>query len=233
MTGRIAGLLPFSAVDGPGNRSVLFLQGCNLNCRYCHNPETIDPEGGEVRSVASIVAELDRAEPFTSGITISGGECTLQYRFLLSLLRALRERERPRHVLLDTNGMIGSSRLKDLFPLVNGLMIDLKAADPEEHRRLTGAGNELVMATIRAAAFEGKLSELRTVISPRAFDIEATVRTGAELIAELSPATPYALLRYRPHGVRNGTELQSPDEALLERLADLARGNGCQTVLIR
>ena len=233
MTGRIAGLLPFSAVDGPGNRSVVFLQGCNIRCRYCHNPETIDPSGGEEWTLERVLAELERAQPFTSGVTISGGECTLQFPFLRSLLQALKAQPVPRHVLIDTNGLVTPQRLRQLLVLVDGLMVDLKAADPGEHRLLTGSSNELILQTIRAAAQAHKLAELRTVISPGAFDAAGTVQTGAQLIAELSPRTPYALLRYRPHGVRNGETLAVPDDKLMQDLAALARAEGCTTVVIR
>ena len=80
--GLVASTIPFSSVDGPGNRFVVFLQGCNFDCVACHNPQTIDHTGAgtEARpvTVAELLGEIRRAAPFIRGVTVSGGEATQQ-----------------------------------------------------------------------------------------------------------------------------------------------------------
>jgi anaerobic ribonucleoside-triphosphate reductase activating protein len=86
---RIAGTVQDSVVDGPGFRFTLFAQGCPRHCEGCHNPETIDPAGGDERSVDEIIAEI-RKNPLTDGLTISGGEPFLQAGELAEVARAAR-----------------------------------------------------------------------------------------------------------------------------------------------
>ncbi len=86
MEGFVRKILNSSAVDGPGNRMVIFLQGCNLNCTYCHNPETIDiikeaHDSIQIMKPEDILERVLKVKPFISGVTFSGGECTLQYDF--------------------------------------------------------------------------------------------------------------------------------------------------------
>jgi len=84
----IADTVPFSNVDGPGNRFVVFFQGCNFDCIACHNPSTIavcTHSATRERSVDDLLVEIRRAAPFLSGITVSGGEATLQAPFVAAL----------------------------------------------------------------------------------------------------------------------------------------------------
>ena len=76
-------IIPQSTVDGPGNRTAVFLQGCNIRCAYCHNPETQAIHDAEARemSVEEVMAEVRKGIPFIRGITVSGGECMLHPDF--------------------------------------------------------------------------------------------------------------------------------------------------------
>ena len=81
MKARVNKIIPFSSVDGPGNRTAIFLQGCNINCLYCHNPETRDKYGDKnittVTEMSSdeVLEQVKKQIPFVRGITVSGGEC--------------------------------------------------------------------------------------------------------------------------------------------------------------
>ncbi len=237
MIGHIARILPFSSVDGPGNRSVVFLQGCNFNCLYCHNPETIPMPGTDSAlhiqemTVSEVIEELDKVKVFTSGVTISGGECTVQYEFLLALVQALKENDY--NVFIDTNGNLSEVRLKALLPYTDGFMIDLKAVDASDHMMLTGTGNTSTLRSIHATAEAGKLYEVRTVVVPGLMDNTATVRLGAELIVEYDRNIRYKLIKYRSHGVRGELiDARQPTSQEMEGLKALAEDIGCANVLI-
>ena len=89
--GQIADVVRFSWVDGPGNRFVVFLQGCNLNCLACHNPHTIPCQTPRARvvEVADLIEEIRPLAPFLGGVTVSGGEATLQAPFVYAFFAAL------------------------------------------------------------------------------------------------------------------------------------------------
>ena len=243
--GRVAKILRSSAVDGPGNRAVVFLQGCSFNCAYCHNPETRPPvvstkerrpDGSpaypRLMTAAEVLAALAPAKPFIRGITLSGGECGEQPEFLSSLVTAALAAGLP--AMVDTNGSADYAALPELVGAAEGFMLDLKAWDPVEHRALTGAEIAPVKANLRFLAGAGKLYELRTVVAPGLFDAEETVRMAARELADLGAAgVRYKLIRFRPHGVRARFKgVPTPGDEEMEALAAAARAAGLQNVII-
>jgi len=239
--GLVARILHSSAVDGPGNRAVIFLQGCGFDCAYCHNPETRSPTGedyGEFNTPRARIMDLDevledilRYRKLIRGITVSGGECTLQPEFLTALLRAAAAEGLPG--LVDTNGGRDLASLPELTAAAEGFMLDLKAWDEEEHRALTGSSNRNVIANLRILAAAGKLYEVRTVVVPGRFDAELTVRETSRILAASGSPARYKLIKFRPQGVRPAfRELPQPDEGTMEALAALARSEGAAEVLI-
>lgn len=243
--GRVAKILRSSAVDGPGNRALVFLQGCSFNCAYCHNPETRPPvvstkerrpDGSpaypRLMTAAEVLAALAPAKPFIRGITVSGGECGEQPEFLSSLVTAARAAGLP--ALIDTNGSTDYAALPALVRAAEGFMLDLKAWDPAEHRALTGADVAPVKANLRFLARAGKLYELRTVVAPGLFDAEQTVREAArELVALGAAGARYKLIRFRSHGVRARYKgVPTPSDEEMEALAAAARAAGLQNVII-
>lgn len=242
-SGAVARIIDFSPVDGPGNRLVVFLQGCNFNCWYCHNPETIPLAGApeadplyppvyQEMTVEEIVNRFRKARAFISGVTFSGGECTVQFDFLKACCKALKAE--GAHILIDTNGQLGVARLQELLTLVDGLMLDVKAVDPEAHRSLTGTDNALVLATFLTAQRSKKLTEVRTVIRGHEPDALETVKWVAGRLANASPETLYRLIRYRPYGVRKEmlARLKPPSEALMTECRSIAVEAGHTRVII-
>lgn len=271
-------IVPFSSVDGPGNRTAVFLQGCNFNCRYCHNPETIRVcthcgacvsvcpvgalriEDGEVRydwakckmcdacihvcphsscprirnlSDEECMHEIEKQIPFIRGVTVSGGECTLHRDFLVALSR--RVRAHGLGFLLDSNGNYDFSADGELLNAVDGVMLDVKAWDAENHLRLTGADNDLVRRNLDFLATAGKLEEVRTVVAPDWMNPEETVEAVSRRLVSLGAAnTRYKIIRYRPMGVRSEYRDQSvPTKERLNALAERANALGiANTVLI-
>ncbi|MBQ3089965.1 MAG: radical SAM protein [Oscillospiraceae bacterium] len=135
--------------DGPGNRLVYHLQGCNLRCPWCANPEGLAVTGGKEYEVEELIAECVSCAPMFfegGGVTLTGGEVTLQPEGVKQLLSGLKVR--GIHTAIETNGV--APVLKELLPMLDYLMMDIKHHDPEIHRRVTGLSNESLFANLPA-----------------------------------------------------------------------------------
>ena len=146
--------------DGPGNRLVYHLQGCNLRCPWCANPEGLSVEGGERYPVEALVQEVLRSRAMFfdgGGVTLTGGEVTLQFDALKELLTRLHAEGVS--ACIETNGC--SPRLPELFGLLDTLIMDVKHYDPEIHRAVTGASCAQTFQNIRAALEAGQKLALR------------------------------------------------------------------------
>ena len=142
------------AVDGPGNRLVYHMRGCNFRCPWCANPECFLPAEGPGTPVADILKEAEQARPLYiagGGVTFTGGEPTCQYETLREALEGLKKRDI--HTCVESNA--SHPDLPALFPLVDLLILDCKHYDDALHRRWTGQGNGQVLGNIENAARAG------------------------------------------------------------------------------
>lgn len=205
--GLLADVVPSSFVDGPGNRYVVFLQGCSFDCLACHNPHTIGRHT-TARShrveAADVADEIACVAPFLTGVTVSGGESTLQWEFVRDLFVELRERPATARLtrLVDTNGDTGPDVWAELLPVMDGAMVDLKAIDPEVHRVLTGHGNDLVLESIRLLDRTGGLAEVRLLVIPGVNDAAVHVDATARFLTGLTTAPTVNVLGFRHAGTR-------------------------------
>jgi pyruvate formate lyase activating enzyme len=157
----------FGATDGPGIRFVLFLQGCNLRCLYCENPDTQNMKGGKEMSIEEILELLERQREYfgtKGGLTISGGEPTLQSQNLQKLFKECTKRKI--HTALDTNGTIYSKDVLTLYDLTDLVILDVKHIDDKEHLKLTGGSNKNVLKLAEYRENTGKPIWLRYVLVP-------------------------------------------------------------------
>lgn len=275
-------IIPFSSVDGPGSRTAVFLQGCNINCRYCHNPETRNlciscgicinscpkgalakaadgnviynpkvcvfcdaciqkcPNGSSPRicmmDAQEIYAEIEKQVPFIRGVTVSGGECMLYPEFLTELFEICKAH--GLHTLIDSNGTVDFSQYPKLMDVTDGVMLDIKAFDANEHKSVTGVYNDKVLKNAVFLAKRGKLYEVRTVVVPDLFDAEDTVKQTVTLlqkaVGEEIKKIRYKLITYREAGVREIYRIyKQPERWQMEKLAETARKEGmCQTVIV-
>ena len=275
--GTINKMIPFSSVDGEGNRFAIFLQNCNFNCWYCHNPETINncnhcgiciehcktgaitlidgkvvydrlkcincdecikscPRNAspkvQVLSPEEVMEEVMKVKPFIRGITVSGGECTLQEDFLIKLFRLAQKQGLS--CFIDTNGGVPLWNKPELMAVTSKVMLDVKAFDDSEHKKLTGVSSDTVIKNLTFLANENKLFEVRTVCSEIGFNNKDTVQAVSEIVSKIDPTIQYKLIKYRPFGVREKykDKLQVPSEAYMESLRQVIRENGLENIVI-
>jgi len=139
------------AMDGPGNRLVYHMRGCNFRCPWCANPECFLPMEGAGTPIADILKEAEKAKPLYiagGGVTFTGGEPTCQFEALKEALAGLKEM--GIHTCVESNA--SHPRLPELFPLVDLFILDCKHYDDALHMKWTGQGNGQVLANIEAAA---------------------------------------------------------------------------------
>ena len=124
----------FGTVDGPGIRFVLFLQGCHLQCKYCHNRDTWDINSGEYKSLDDIFDKIMRYKNYifpNGGVTVTGGEPLLQSKFLVELFTKLKSENI--HTCIDTSGMLPlTNDIQKVLELTDLVLLDIKHIDDEK-----------------------------------------------------------------------------------------------------
>ena len=203
---QVASIIPFSWVDGPGNRFVLFLQGCNFNCLACHNPQTIPLHTPRARTldVPEVLDEIRAALPYISGITVSGGEATVQHEFVLELFKEIKSLPEFAHLstFIDSNGNAPESIWESLAPFTDGVMLDLKALDDESHIALTGSSNMVVLESIKFLNPINKLFEVRLLLVPGQNDSDEVLIKTAAWLKGINPEMKIKINAFKAHGVR-------------------------------
>ena len=231
-TGFVADTLSSSCVDGPGNRFVVFFQGCDFDCIACHNPQTIPgnawPDGHcpSHRTVDDLVAEIRRSLPFVSGVTASGGEATRQWPFVRDLFETIGRSAGIDHLtrFVDTNGGCEPDVWDQLAPVLDGAMVDLKCVDDDMHRTLTGRGNERVLASIRRLRELDLLYEVRLLLVGGFNDDPMRVLRTAAWLAEVDPSMRVKVIGFRRHGTRpHDPPMREPCRDQLDVAAELLR----------
>jgi YjjW family glycine radical enzyme activase len=181
--------------------------------------------------VDEIVAEIRKVRSFIQGITVSGGECMLQADFLFSLFTEIKKLGLT--TFIDTNGSIPFWEYEDLMVVTDMAMVDVKACDPVEHKKLTGMDNEIVRKNIEYLVGLGKLYEIRTVIVPDLLNNTYNVDFASKLLASINPTIRYKLIKYRSFGVREELlKSRTPKDDYMNELAEIAKQNGCRDVVI-
>ena len=146
--------------DGPGNRLVYHVAGCNMNCPWCSNPEGMHCSGGRIYSCTEIVNESIRCKPMFfsgGGVTFTGGEATLDFKHLLLVLKGLKENNI--NTTIETNGT--SLHLKELLPYIDYLIMDFKHYDSEILKKYTGVGAEQIKKNFEMICKSGRQYHIR------------------------------------------------------------------------
>ena len=280
----VSQILPFSCVDGPGSRLVIFLQGCNYTCKNCHNPHTItlcdhcgdcipacpqaalalDNSGVKPRivwdsqrcsqcdeclsactkksnpktqqySVEQLLAQIRTNQPFINGITISGGEASLQLPFVIALFKAIKASPQLGHLscMLDTNGSLSETGWHKLLPYLDGAMVDLKAWQQETHNYITGRDNHRVFQSLTLLAQHEKLYEVRLLHIPSISDFDQEIDALSQYLNKLPETVRIKLNAFHHHGV-TGEAKHWPNshEIDIQRLAAKLSQRGVKNLVL-
>lgn len=224
--GLISAELDFSAVDGPGNRYVVFLQGCQFDCLVCHNPCTIprNPVALQPEPATALLERIALAAPFITGVTVTGGEATLQAPFVAELFTLLAADPRTTHLtrLVDSNGDCDPEVWQLLAPVMHGAMLDLKALDDDMHYVLTAASNVRVLESVRTLAAMHLLHEVRLLLVPGLNDSDAQLREVVAWLGEHAPGTRIRRNLFRRQGARPcARDIAEADDATARHYATL------------
>lgn len=190
-------------VDGPGLRFVVFMQGCHLRCKYCHNRDTWNTCGGQVITLDELVNKIENYSNYFKasggGITISGGEPLLQMDFLISLFKKLKSLNI--HTAIDTSGMFDlTDKLKELISLTDLFLLDIKHIDSDKCKELVGFSNEKELAFARYLSDIKKPIWIRQVLVPGITDNEEDLLKLKDFINSLSNVEKVELLKYHSMG---------------------------------
>ncbi|MBR5975889.1 MAG: pyruvate formate lyase-activating protein [Clostridiales bacterium] len=164
--GYVHSIETLGAVDGPGLRFVIFLQGCPLRCKFCHNPDTWRFEGGEEYTVDEMVKKILRYRTYikSGGVTISGGEPLRQAEFVLALTEALQKE--GLHVAVDTSGIYCEGVALEAALKADLILLDIKSFDREKAKDLTGFTTDHAWSLLEARQKENKPVWIRHVMVP-------------------------------------------------------------------
>jgi pyruvate formate lyase activating enzyme len=229
-----------STVDGPGVRVVAWTTGCMWRCLYCHNPDTWTMTNGMPISVTTACDELRKyrygLKIMSGGFTLSGGEPLMQHRFAVKLLAAAHKL--GIHTALDTNGFYGD-RLSDAeLETIDLVLLDLKAWDPERHRRLTGMDNAPTLEFARRLGARKRPIWVRFVLVPGLTDHVDDITELARFAAGLGTVERVDVLPFHQMGRYKWAQLgmpytvskvEPPDVETIERTCALFRAEGLKT----
>ena len=179
--GNIHSIETFGTVDGPGVRFVIFMQGCPMRCKYCHNPDTWTFDTNKQISVSDILNQYNSVKEFCKGgITVTGGEPLLQLEFVTGLFK--KAKEKNLHTALDTSGILfnidNKTKIDELLNYVDLVLLDIKHIDNEEHIKLTNFSNKNVLEFAKYLSKINKPVWIRHVVVP-------TLNDKPEYLAEL------------------------------------------------
>ena len=202
LQGSVHSYEPSAMVDGPGVRFALFLAGCPLRCRYCHNPDTWRAQSSSRRPLADVLSEVAKYAgflKFAGGLTVSGGEPLVQARFVNALLTEVKERW-GLHTALDTSGHGGAELSDSWFDPVDLVLLDIKHSDPDGHQYLTGKPLSTTLAFAERMAQLDKPLWVRHVLVPGVTDAPDDVDRLASLVARLHRVERVEILPYHSLG---------------------------------
>ena len=206
--GNVHSLESFGLVDGPGVRYVVFLQGCALRCKYCHNPETWAGNAGSLWTAPKLFDKVYRYRQYwkeNGGITVSGGEPLLQIDFVTEFFKLAKSKKV--HTAIDTAGQPFRNdgewfaKFEELMKYTDLVILDLKEWSDEKHKQLTGMGNDNIKEMAVWLSEHGKTMWIRHVLVPGLSDGEDDLKAMAEFISSLKTVEKVEMDSYPSSGM--------------------------------
>ena len=167
--GAVDSIETFGLVDGPGIRTVVFLSGCHLRCKYCHNPE-MWVKGKENYTPEELADKIIRNKNYMDrggGVTFSGGEPLLQSDFIIEVAKILKNE--GINIALDTAG-VGNGNYEEILSYVDIVLLDIKHTSKDGYKLITGKENDESLKFIDALNKSGKRVWIRQVVVPGIMD---------------------------------------------------------------
>lgn len=222
VTGKIHSFESLGAVDGPGIRFVVFMQGCHLKCKYCQNRDTWDINAGNAYTVKEVIEKILRYKNYilasNGGVTLSGGEPLLQQDFVIALFRELK-----RHNIstcLDTSGMFTiTDKIKQIVDLTDIFLLDIKCINDETCKWLTGSSNKLELDFAKYINDKNKRIWIRQVLVPGITDKEEDLLKLKEFLKTMN-VEKFEFLPYHDLGKHKWEKLGVPYELKDVRVAN-------------
>lgn len=217
MLGRVHSTESFGSADGPGVRYLIFLQGCSMRCRYCHNIDTWALNHGELKSADDLLDQAERYRNYwgeEGGITVSGGEALLQIDFLLELFS--KAHMRGINTCLDTSLAPFSrkepyfEKFQNLMQVTDLILADIKHIDAVEHKALTGKSNENILDALRYLSSINKPVWIRHVLVPGITDNDNYLKQTRAFIKTLKNVKRIEVLPYHCLGTFKWDKLGIP-----------------------
>lgn len=252
--GRIFDIQRFSTHDGPGIRTIVFLKGCALRCRWCCNPEsqsyaieTMIQNGkpktmGRDVTVEEVLSEVLQDRPYYNrsggGITLSGGESLLQPDFAISLLEACKEN--GINTAIETTGFAEAEVIEKFLPYLDTVLMDIKHINSQKHNEFTSQPNERILENAKLIALKAKKLIIRVPVIPTFNDTVAEIAEIASFASNLPNVNEIHLLPYHSMGRDKYTglgrdygmgDMKSPTNELMEVLKQTAEQFGLKAYI--
>ena len=200
MVGYVNKIESMGLVDGPGIRTVVFMQGCTLRCVFCHNPESWSFKGGTKYTPLELVNKISRFKPYygeDGGVTFSGGEPLGQPEFLLETCKLLKKENI--NICLDTSGV--GTKYEELLDYIDLIILDIKHITPGGYEMITGAKMDKFQKFLETVQRKNKKLWLRQVIVPGINDTKEYILQLKEYISKIKNVEKVELLPYHTMGV--------------------------------
>lgn len=247
--GRIFDIQRFSVHDGPGIRTIVFLKGCALRCKWCCNPESQQFEIQEMTlagktktvgrdvSVAEVMYEVERDRSYYTrsggGLTLSGGESLCQPEFAKSLLKAAKNA--GINTAIESTGFAEYSVIEQLLPYIDVYLMDIKHINSEKHKLYTSRPNERILENAKKIAENAKKLIIRTPVIPTFNATPEEIRDIARFAKSLGTVEEMHILPYHRIGSDKYAglgrsyemkDIEPPSKELMQRLLEVVESEG-------
>ena len=198
ITGRVHSIQSMGALDGPGVRFVIFLQGCHLRCKCCHNPDTWDFEGGTEYTAEELVTKACRFKEYfgrEGGVTVSGGEPLMQADFVREIFELCHKN--GLNTCLDTSGCVLNENVKSVLDITDRVLLDIKYTTDLLYRENVGCSREIPLAFLDYLCDKKIPTTIRQVIIPTKNDGKDNVIALKEIVTAHTNVDKVELLPFR------------------------------------
>lgn len=214
MTGKLHSIETMGLVDGPGIRTVFFLQGCPLRCLYCHNPDSQSFKGEKTITTEEVVALASRYKSYYKasggGVTFSGGEPLMQGEFVLEAFKALKAEGIT--TCVDTSGYGQMAYYQAIFQVTDHILLDIKHPREEMHKEITGLDMSGIRNFIQEVSkgFDGTVT-IRHVMVPGYSDSSEIIEEILDIIEPIQKKVDKIdILPYHKAGTEKYSQLNIP-----------------------